>query len=150
MLLPSLVALAGLGLLGVLGYTALRAATANPARVSGKDQALRSVPGSGTSLWAVGNGGIILHSGDGQHWSQQISGTNQTIRSVFGSRDGKSLWAVGDGGLILYSGDGQHWSQQTSGTNQTLLSVFGSLGDPKTMEHGDFGKVQEERKDRSR
>ena len=108
--------MAGLGLLGVLGYSALRATIVNPGRAASS---------KGVSLWAVGDHGTILYSGDGQHWSQQISGTQQTLHSVFGSGDGKSLWAVGDGGTILYSGDGRHWSQQASGTKQTLLSVFG-------------------------
>jgi photosystem II stability/assembly factor-like uncharacterized protein len=70
------------------------------------------VIGDDKSLWAVGDEGTILHSSDGQRWDPQMSGTNQTLYSVFGSIDGKALWAVGDRGTILHSGDGEHWDRQ--------------------------------------
>ena len=88
--------------------------------------------GDGKTLWAVGAGGTILHSSDGQTWSPQKSGTTQVLLSVCGSGDGKSLWAVGVGGTILHSSDGQTWRPQKSGTTQVLLSVFGS-GDGKSL-----------------
>ena len=34
----------------------------------------------GKSLWAVGDGGTILHSSDGQHWESQTGGTTSASR----------------------------------------------------------------------
>jgi hypothetical protein len=166
LLLPSWVALAGFGLLGVIGYTVLCATGVSPShrngdslqeivtivrkvpqhwdqRTSGTNQTLFSVFGSSTgkSLWVVGDRGTILHSDDGQHWSQQVSRTNQTLISIYGSSDGKALWAVGDGGAILHSDDGQHWSQQSSGTNQALSSIFGSSDGKLLWAVGDRGTI---------
>src|ERR1700757_24444 len=39
----------------------------------------------GRSLWAVGDKGTILHSADGEHWSAQTSGTENDLRSIYGT-----------------------------------------------------------------
>src|SRR5450759_578851 len=88
--------------------------------------------GDGKSLWAVGAGGTILHSSDGETWKPQTSGTTSNLLSVYGTGDGKSLWAVGEGGTILHSSDGETWKPQTSGTMRYVLSVYGT-GDGKSL-----------------
>jgi photosystem II stability/assembly factor-like uncharacterized protein len=77
-------------------------------------------------LWAVGSGGTILGSLDGQHWNNQAGGTKEGLNSIFGTSDGKVLWVVGESGTILRSGDsGKHWKRKFSGTNENLNSIFG-------------------------
>ncbi len=88
--------------------------------------------GDGKTLWAVGDGGTILHSTDGATWKPQASGTTNALFSVYGTGDGKTLWAVGEGGTILHSTDGATWKPQASGTTDFLRSVYGT-GDGKTL-----------------
>lgn len=72
---------------------------------------------------AVGDGGKILHSLDGQAWVQRDSGTTGWIVAVtYGS--GRYV-AVGEGGLILTSTNGIVWSRVTaSGTGARLNNVL--------------------------
>jgi photosystem II stability/assembly factor-like uncharacterized protein len=100
----------------------------------------------GTRLWAVGQGGMILESEDGEHWNARNSGTTNYLYSIFGTSDGKRLWAVGGGGTILESGDGEHWNACNSGTANLLYSIFGTSDgkrlwavgtDGTTLESGD-------------
>jgi photosystem II stability/assembly factor-like uncharacterized protein/Mrp family chromosome partitioning ATPase len=101
---------------------------------SGTTYDLYSVFGTrdGKRLWAVGESGTIMESGDGQHWDAQTSGTTNNLMSIIGTSDGKRLWAVGMSGTILESGDGQRWNAQTSGTTNDLYSVF-LTGDGKRL-----------------
>jgi len=83
---------------------------------------LYSIWGSdGSQLWAVGEGGTILHTADGgKTWETQRSGTLQPLNAIFGI--GTELWAVGDNGTIVHTADGgKTWAQQSSRTNQPLL-----------------------------
>ena len=73
----------------------------------------------------VGDGGLILKTIDlGQSWTQQASGTTQSlvrIRFV-----GDAVLALGQGGVILATrDDGQTWQSETSGTDQNLTGVTG-------------------------
>ncbi len=74
--------------------------------------------------WAVGVGGIILHtSNGGNSWNIQESGVNENLYSVH-FFDDKIGWAVGDGGIILHTNNsGENWITQQSGVNSGLLSV---------------------------
>jgi hypothetical protein len=54
---------------------------------------------SGSDVWAVGDGGFILHY-DGSAWSMERSNTMSDLRAVWGS--GSEVFAVGTGGLILH------------------------------------------------
>ena len=68
------------------------------------DQSLYSifVTTGGQQLWAVGDNGTILESGDGgATWSPSNSGTGKNLYSIFGTSDGKRIWAVGSEGTIL-------------------------------------------------
>lgn len=92
--------------------------------------------------WAVGDGGTIIHTGDGgATWGPQSSGVTQTLNAVHFSSD-TTGWAVGDGGVILRTGDGgTGWAPQTSGTTNDLNEVaFGAdhlaglaVGDAETV-----------------
>jgi photosystem II stability/assembly factor-like uncharacterized protein/RecA/RadA recombinase len=82
----------------------------------------------GAQLWAVGQGGAILHTRDsGQHWETQNSGTAEDLDAIFGSNDGAQLWAVGLGTILHTRDGGQHWEEQKSGTEFGLHSVFGGV-----------------------
>jgi hypothetical protein len=62
-----------------------------------------------TSGWAVGDGGLILHTGDGSTWTPQASGVAFDLTAV-SAVDGQNAWAVGDGETILRTSDGgAHW-----------------------------------------
>ena len=49
-----------------------------------KFPAYRSIVGlnEGRSLWVVGDGGIILHSTDGNTWTPKISNTQNALHSI--------------------------------------------------------------------
>jgi photosystem II stability/assembly factor-like uncharacterized protein len=59
--------------------------------------------------WAVGDGGLILHSVDGSTWTAQASGVTFDLTAVT-ALDAQTAWAVGDGETILCTTDGgAHW-----------------------------------------
>ncbi len=62
-----------------------------------------------THGWAVGDGGLILHSVDGSSWTAQASGVTCDLTAVC-AVDDQTAWAVGDGEAILSTTDGgAHW-----------------------------------------
>ena len=73
--------------------------------------------------WAVGSGGLILHSRDGgRYWQAQTSGTLgwDAVQFV----DTQRGWAVGNEGTILATDDGgETWQTQISGTRELLVAV---------------------------
>lgn len=73
----------------------------------------------GRNAWAVGTGGMILHTEDGEHWAPQDSETTVTLRGV-AFWDERHGWAVGDEGIALITGNaGRTWKR--------LLPHAGSL-----------------------
>lgn len=62
---------------------------------------------------AVGTGGVILTSPDGQSWTTQQSGTSNWLVAVAYCND--RYVAVGDQGIILTSPDGIAWTQRKNG-----------------------------------
>ncbi|MBI3352155.1 MAG: hypothetical protein HY036_06220 [Nitrospirae bacterium] len=89
--------------------------------------ALNGLWGSGfNDVYAVGAGGVILHSKDGITWTSQISPTAFALTAVWGST-ANDVYAVGAGGTILHY-DGLGWSStsQTSGTTINLNAIWGS------------------------
>jgi hypothetical protein len=70
---------------------------------------------------AVGEDGAILTSPDGVSWTQQTSGTSNSLGGVtYG--DGLFV-AVGERGTILTSPDGVNWTAQASPTSNDLYGV---------------------------
>jgi hypothetical protein len=74
--------------------------------------------------WAVGASGTILATGDGgATWTQQTSGTTNTLNAV-SFVDTSHGWATGLGGTILATNDGgATWTPQSSGTGYNLVGV---------------------------
>lgn len=81
---------------------------------------------SPSSLWAVGDGGTILHF-DGKTWSRQDSGTMQRLDVVwgFGPAD---VWAAGAQGTILHD-DGNGWKAAASPTKEPITAAAAPSSD---------------------
>ena len=80
--------------------------TASPNPTSG---VLLGVWGSGPNdIWAVGQGGSIVHSSDGLNWSAADSPSNADLFNVWGS-SASDVWAVGANHTVLHY-DGHMWS----------------------------------------
>jgi hypothetical protein len=83
---------------------------------------LWAVWASGPSdVWAVGDGGTILHDDDAA-WAHVESGTTANLRAVSGTGPA-DVWAVGEAGTILHE-TGSGWSSVASGTDQLLYAVW--------------------------
>ncbi|MBF0523674.1 MAG: chitobiase/beta-hexosaminidase C-terminal domain-containing protein [Deltaproteobacteria bacterium] len=82
---------------------------------------------SGSNVFAVGEGGTILHY-NGTAWSAMSSGTTSYLEGVWGSSS-SDVFAVGsaggNSGTILHY-DGTAWSTMSDGTTKTLTGVWGS------------------------
>ena len=92
---------------------------------SGMSTGLAAVALSGSSDgWAVGAGGVILHTTDGgTAWAAQTSGLGSDLAGV-AFADAADGWAVGAGGVILHTTDGgTAWAAQTSGLGSDLAGV---------------------------
>lgn len=81
---------------------------------------LAGVPGT-FQQWAVGNNGVITHTSNGTSWSEQNSGTAQSLFGI-DALTANQVWAVGNGGTIIFY-NGSNWSAQTSGVTNPLTSV---------------------------
>ncbi len=112
--------------------------------------------GDGVNVWAVGDGGAILHSSDaGVTWHAQSSPAELSLRAV-DFVDAGNGWAVGGlsingsifgpaapAAVILHTTDGgQTWTQQTSPVAQCLNDVHfvsvqegWAVGDAGTVLH---------------
>ncbi|PSM30580.1 hypothetical protein [Haliangium sp. UPWRP_2] len=79
---------------------------------------------SPNDIWAVGNGGIILHF-DGTSWTAKSGpiGVTENLYSVWGSGP-NNIWAVGAFGRIIRY-DGTTWSTVNSPTTLTLYGIWG-------------------------
>jgi photosystem II stability/assembly factor-like uncharacterized protein/long-subunit fatty acid transport protein len=75
-------------------------------------------------LYAVGSSGAIWRF-NGTSWTAMESGTDQRLRSVWGTTDGENVYAVGYSGTILHF-NGASWSALDSGTTENLFGIWGS------------------------
>lgn len=95
---------------------------------------------SASSVWVVGEDGVLLVSTDGgASWSLRPTTSTRHLRAV--ARAANTGWAVGDGGTLLRSSNaGTDWVAQTSGTVQTLrgVAVFDAQ---RAWAVGDGGRV---------
>ncbi|MHC4550797.1 MAG: WD40/YVTN/BNR-like repeat-containing protein [Planctomycetota bacterium] len=80
-------------------------------------------PNDVSDLFVVADLGKISRF-DGSTWSFQASGTEETLRGVWGSSP-SDVFAVGSSATILHY-DGSSWSAQISPTNAGLKAVWGS------------------------
>lgn len=76
-----------------------------------------------TSLWAVGNDGLILRREAGT-WNKVVSITHNHLLRIWGSAV-DDIWAVGANGTVIHW-DGQDWESISTGTDETLSGVWGS------------------------
>jgi hypothetical protein len=91
---------------------------------------------SANDVWAVSDGGLILHY-DGSSWTSQTMGTFD-LNAIWGAAP-DDIWIVGDGGTLLHY-DGTAWSPVQSGTQLSLGWIWGtSTGDVWIV--GDQGTV---------
>jgi hypothetical protein len=82
---------------------------------------LHAVATCGGRTIAVGTGGLMLTTIDGQTWSEIDSGTESTLRDITCTDTG---WiAVGSSGTVLTSTDGSSWSVGSTGTDTALYIV---------------------------
>jgi photosystem II stability/assembly factor-like uncharacterized protein len=71
--------------------------------------------------WAVGDGGLILHTEDGVTWTAQPAGVAFDLTAV-SAVDELTAWAVGDGEAILRTSDGgAHWSRVPGAALRALI-----------------------------
>lgn len=82
------------------------------------------------NLYAVGNGGLILHSDGTGTWTQQTSGTTVDLKAIYGS-SANDIYAVGyipaapNSTSVILHFDGMSWKTQSSGlTSAQLNTVF--------------------------
>jgi photosystem II stability/assembly factor-like uncharacterized protein len=73
---------------------------------------------------AVGNGGMILATGDGgKTWQPRVSGVKENLMDV--TSVGESVWISGYQGVVLHSADGgKSWTRQPTQTSMTLEGIF--------------------------
>lgn len=95
-----------------------------------------------THGWAVGEFGVILHTGDGgKSWRLQASDTTEPLFGV-DFVDEKRGWAVGRSGIILHTGDGGHtWQRQSSGVDDKHLFRVDFVDAELGCAVGDWGTI---------
>ncbi|MCG6910616.1 MAG: carboxypeptidase regulatory-like domain-containing protein, partial [Deltaproteobacteria bacterium] len=93
----------------------------------------------GSSVFAVGAYGTVVHSGDGTSWAKQTTGTASALRGVWGA-SAANVVAVGDGGTIL-SYDGSTWTAASSGTSKNLTAVWGTGDGTQAYAVGENGTI---------
>ena len=80
----------------------------------------------GTELYAVGDGGVIIHSSGGGTWTTLASPTTDSLLAVSGLSD-SIVFAAGAGGIgARYNGTS--WTSDQTGTSKDLRSI-GMIGD---------------------
>ncbi len=89
---------------------------------SGVTTDLYGVWASATDAYAVGFGGVVLHSSGGGTWAAETSGTSVDLFGVFGAGD--QVWAVGAEGTII-NRTGGAWRVERSG-GADLRAVWAS------------------------
>ncbi len=101
--------------------------------------------GANTDVFAVGDGGVILHRG-GTVWSEIQGPVTTDLYAVY-ARSNVEAYAVGAGGTILWY-SGSSWSEMTSGIDSDLRSVHGTYWpsyqiskDPTVFAVGDGGTI---------
>jgi uncharacterized protein YjdB len=78
---------------------------------------------SATNVYAVGNGGTILHY-DGASWTSMVSGSSANLNAVWGT-SATDVFAVGTGGTILHY-DGSHWASMAGPSSASVNGVWGT------------------------
>lgn len=113
------------GIVSLAFLPVLRAQTIWTPQASTTQQDLWGIcPANQGSLMAVGTGGTILSSNDGQYWVPLQSGTTNWLLGVVFAEG--AFVVVGDAGTILTSENyGSSWTQHTVGTARLNGVAFG-------------------------
>ena len=74
---------------------------------------LHDIAWDGTRFVAVGDGGSIMHSADGESWAK-ASATATEDRLLGVVWNGSRFVAVGNGGTIVHSADGDRWTEASA------------------------------------
>lgn len=88
---------------------------------------------------AVGDRGRIVTSSDGSNWTEQASGSEETLRAV--TENEGLLVAVGDNGTVIYSSDGIFWQPAEINTTTNLRGVCASPTKTKFVAVGENGFI---------
>ncbi len=91
---------------------------------------------------AVGKGGVVLTSSDGQSWNLQTSGVSEDLLSIgYGDLAAGGYWtAAGESGAIYVSADnGTSWTDRDSGSLEDLRDV--AFGQSNFLATGTDGTV---------
>jgi photosystem II stability/assembly factor-like uncharacterized protein len=88
------------------------------AQQSGLVDALNSVWGTGSNVFAVGDSGTILYTSDGgKTWTRQSSGVAERLEAVWGTGSG-DIYVGGTNQTILHTFDlGKTWTKLSTGTS---------------------------------
>jgi len=72
--------------------------------------------------WAFGDGGIIIHTTDGAHWTEVTNPDpdHWTLNGCYFLNMNEG-WAVGDHGTILHTTDGGTWNMENVGMTTSML-----------------------------
>ncbi|HIN86256.1 MAG TPA: hypothetical protein EYN06_07225 [Myxococcales bacterium] len=92
-------------------------------------------------LYAVGNGGLVLHY-DGKYWTTMNSGTTKHLNAIWGrnSNGDTLLYAVGQSGKVIRYQNGK-WTTELTASYTTLNGVFGLDDSNDVWAVGNGGKV---------
>lgn len=88
---------------------------------------------------AVGDMGRICTSSNGSIWTEQVSGTVESLNSITAS--GGVLVAVGNNGAAVKSNDGIHWEPVDIGTRRDIAYIATSPTKTRFVAVGDGGIV---------
>lgn len=85
---------------------------------------LNSIVMNGSSGWAVGDFGTVIHTAIGINWEPVDIGTTETLNCIYIDAISRKGWIVGNHGTIYSTRDyGETWTKQNSGTTEPLYSV---------------------------
>jgi hypothetical protein len=83
-------------------------------QASAGTRAFSAVWASGsTDVYAVGDGGVIMHNVGGDNWQLQVIDSKANLQGVWGSSK-TDIYAVGDSATILHSGGDGKWTKMTN------------------------------------
>ena len=99
-------------------------------RATGLPNILNDVIWNGFVFLAVGDGGLIMRSGDGIAWSRANSGTTVNLNAIVHCGLGYiDYFVVGDEGTVIRSGDGVNWEPtQGQGPEDVSLRAISMFG----------------------
>jgi photosystem II stability/assembly factor-like uncharacterized protein len=115
---------------GFIARTTTAGQTWQPLRTTadgGREQTLFGIAGSGATLLAVGEAGLVVRSTDGVAFTQRTVGTTASLFAV--AATGLAFYVVGSSGTVLRSPDGVTFTSVQVPTSADVTDVWGSGAD---------------------